>query len=318
MALQFAVLASGSRGNATWARAGGAGLLIDLGLGPRVLEARLEQVGARGDELAAALLTHTHSDHIKPDTLRWLANRKVPLFCHEGHGELLSTFRGFRALDKMGLVHRFDDRPFLTPAGFRAEAITLSHDGGPTFGFRIEARQNQRGRATCLGYVTDTGLWTDQVATALADADLLAIEFNHDVDMQRRSGRPPALINRVLGDRGHLSNEQAAGLVAEVLRISAPGRARHLVLLHLSQQCNQPALASSTARAVVREAGRRIAVHAAQQDIVTPRLFLQPNTRTTRSVATGAQGPRRSVGKRSSSRTVSRAQAHRDSFLFCQ
>ena len=64
--------------------------------------------------------------------------------------------------------------------------------------------------------MADTGCWTGAAADALTDVDLLAVEFNHDVEMQRRSGRPWHLIARNLGDRGHLSNDQGAALVAEV------------------------------------------------------------------------------------------------------
>src|SRR3954449_1920509 len=85
MSVQFAVLASGSRGNATLIRSGGAGLLIDLGVGPRTLEARLASVGSGWGHVAAALLTHTHGDHVDNNTLHNLARRGVPLYCHEAH-----------------------------------------------------------------------------------------------------------------------------------------------------------------------------------------------------------------------------------------
>ena len=114
---------------------------------------------------------------------------------------------------------------------------------------------------------------------ALADVDLLGVEFNHDVEMQRRSGRPPALIARVLGDRGHLSNAQGADFVAAVLARSRPGTIRHLVLLHLSHQCNLPHLALGVARAAIRGTGRRVALHAALQAAAHPNLWLAPARR---------------------------------------
>src|SRR5262249_58433243 len=88
----------------------------------------------------------------------------------------------------------------------------------------------------------------DELADALADVDLLALEFNHDVGLERSSGRSPYLIARVLGEEGHLSNEQAANLLREVLRRSPPGRLRQLVQLHLSRECNRPHLAPETAQ----------------------------------------------------------------------
>src|SRR5262245_9453933 len=85
MALQFVVLASGSRGNAALVRAGGPSLMIDLGLGPRTIHARLAEVGPSWDAIAGVLLTHTHGDHVGPNALRWAARRKLTLHCHESH-----------------------------------------------------------------------------------------------------------------------------------------------------------------------------------------------------------------------------------------
>jgi hypothetical protein len=106
----------------------------------------------------------------------------------------------------------------------------------------------------------------DELASQLADVDLLAVEFNHDVAMQHASGRTHRLIQRVLGDEGHLSNVQATDLVRAVIAHSTPGRLRHLVQLHLSRDCNRPTLARQAARALLDELGLSIALHTAEQD----------------------------------------------------
>jgi phosphoribosyl 1,2-cyclic phosphodiesterase len=282
MAVQFAVLASGSSGNATLVRSRGAGLLIDLGIGPRALASRLESVGADLGHVAAALLTHTHGDHIQSASLAAMARRRVPFYCHEGHRADLARHSGFAALEADGLVRHYDDRPFLTPCGIGVEPIALSHDAGPTFGFRIEA-PSERGRpSVSIGYLADTGCWSSGMADFLTDVDLLAVEFNHDVEMQRRSRRSPHLIARNLGDRGHLSNAQGAEFVSAVLGRSGSRSVRHLVLLHLSRQCNSPTLAVRTARAAVRGTGRRVSVHAALQSPAHPNLWLEPARRRSR------------------------------------
>jgi hypothetical protein len=105
------------------------------------------------------------------------------------------------------------------------------------------------------------------------------------VDLQRQSNRPPRLIARNLGDRGHLSNRQAADFVSAVLERSGRGSIRHLVLLHLSGQCNNPNLALKTARAAVRGRGRRVMVHAALQAPAHPNLWLEPARRRSPGVA---------------------------------
>ncbi len=285
MPIQFSVLASGSRGNSSLIHAGGAGLLIDLGLGPRALAGRLEAVGSSWDHIAAALLTHTHGDHVRDATLRWLSRRRLPLICHEGHRRSLSRHPGFRALEELGLVRHYDDRPFLAPMGLRVEPIRVSHDGGPTFGFRVEGKATHRKGSVALGYVADTGFWWDELADALTDVDVLGVEFNHDVEMQSRSGRSPSLIARNLGQGGHLSNEQGAGLISAVLARSAPGSIRHVVLLHLSQDCNCPDLATRVARQALRSHGSRATVHAAGQWSPHPEIALQPRRRRAVAVA---------------------------------
>src|SRR5262249_17271992 len=147
-------------------------------------------------------------------------------------------------------------------------------DSGATFGFRFESTTDLFGPSAALGYAADLGCWDADLLAGLTNVDLLALEFNHDVELEYRSSRHPRLVSRVLGDDGHLSNEQAAKLLHEVLRLSAPGRLRHLVQLHLSRECNRPALALAAARAVLDGQGATIVVHTASQDEPGPTLHL--------------------------------------------
>jgi phosphoribosyl 1,2-cyclic phosphodiesterase len=286
VATQFAVLASGSRGNSTLIRGGCPGVLIDVGIGPRDLRSRLQSVGASWSEVAAVVLTHTHGDHIDSATFAEVARRRLSLHCHEGHRTTLTRDPGFQRLEAAGLVSCYDeDRPFLTATGVRLEPIPVPHDGGPTFGFRIEVSCARRTRPVSIGYLADSGCWSEQMADALADVDVLGVEFNHDVGMQKSSGRPWVLIRRNLGDRGHLSNHQGAEFVEAVLKRSRRGALQHLVLLHLSQQCNQPELAIEAAQSAVRHAGRRVNVHAAQQSPAHPNLWVRPGRKTAQTIA---------------------------------
>ncbi len=139
--------------------------------------------------------------------------------------------------------------------------IALRHDGATTCGFRFEGNGAILGAEWAVGYAADLGCWQPELARSLADVELLALEFNHDVNMQMRSGRSPHLIRRVLGDEGHLSNEQAAGLLAEIVRTSTPGRLRDVVQLHLSEQCNDPEFAYAAAQKTCVELGLDVAIH---------------------------------------------------------
>lgn len=286
MALGFTVLASGSKGNASLVRVDGSSVLIDSGLGPRSLARRLDAVGVDCGSLRGVVLTHTHGDHAHDLTLRWLARQGVPLHCHPGHLDEAGHRPGFRELDSSGLIRTYDDRPFLVAPGLWVEPFELRHSG-PTFGFRLEGREGRKGRPSRIGYLTDTGCWSDRVADSLADVDLLGIEFNHDVEMERCSGRSPALIWRNLGDRGHLSNDQGAGLISAVLERSSPGTLRHVVLLHLSEQCNRPDLAVTVARDALKRSDRRAMVLAASQAVPLDPLRVRPSRRPRAAVPAG-------------------------------
>jgi hypothetical protein len=183
----------------------------------------------------------------------------------------------------------------------RCRPLQLRHDGGPTFGFRFEGPGDIYGRPWALGYLADLGSWTQDLARALTDVDLLALEFNHDVDLETGSGRSPRLIDRVLGDDGHLSNAQAAALLHEVVRSSASGRPQFLVQLHLSRDCNRPDLAAEAAWAVLGDREGTIEVHTASQERPGPTLTLGVfSTRTGPS----PHRPRAAPPRKQSRRTV--------------
>jgi phosphoribosyl 1,2-cyclic phosphodiesterase len=276
MPLRFTVLASGSAGNACLLEADGFGLLLDAGLGPRQLATRMAAVGASWSQVHAALLTHTHTDHWKDRTLAHLRRRRIPLYCHVAHQPVLATYGWeFVRLQDARLVRTYEaDAELELAASLRCRPLPLAHDGGATFGFRFHGTGALFGPSWSMAYVADLGSWTPELARALADVDLLALEFNHDVELESASGRSPRLIARVLGDHGHLSNDQAAALLREVLRLSPPGRLRHVVQLHLSRECNHASLASQAARAVVAGQAAAIQVYTASQDRPGPSLTL--------------------------------------------
>ncbi len=274
MAVHFHVLASGSSGNCSVLDLDGCAVLIDLGLGPRQLAGRCREHPPLWERIGAALLTHLHGDHWNDNTLKHLLQHRVPLYCHPEHTALGQWSDAFTALCEAGLVHRYSaGQSFALGDACRCAPLELKHDGGVTCGFRFE------GASWALGYAADLGSWDRDLARRLADVDVLALEFNHDVAMQYASGRSPRLIRRVLGDHGHLSNNQAAALFAEVLRRSERGRLQHLVQLHLSRQCNRPELAHRAAQAVIERTGAAVAVHLTTQDTAGPRLAIDGGRR---------------------------------------
>lgn len=275
MSLRLTVLASGSGGNSSLLEVEGFRLLVDAGLGPRQLARRFTAAGATWDRIRAVVLTHTHSDHWKERTLAHLLRLRIPLYCHADHVQDLRLYCAmFADLQGAGLVRLFETgRPFSLAPHLECLPFELQHDIRPTFGFRFDCQPDLFGTATSVAYAADLGTWDGALAATLSDVDILALEFNHDVGLQRASDRPEPLIERVLGDRGHLSNEQAACLLREVLARSAPGRLQHLVQLHLSRQCNRPELAAQAARTVLADLGSKTQVHTAAQDTSTTILF---------------------------------------------
>jgi phosphoribosyl 1,2-cyclic phosphodiesterase len=276
MPLRFTVLASGSSGNATYLNANGFGILLDIGLGPRDLTGRLSQAGASWDDVHAVLLTHTHTDHWNEYTLGYLCKRRIPLHCHANHSRrLVATSTAFAKLRAAKLIRHYRTATaFEIASGVCCRPLTLRHDGGATFGFRLEGTPSLFDQSWAVGYVADLGCWDKELVAALADLDVLAVEFNHDVGMERASGRAARLIARVLGDDGHLSNDQAAALIKEVVVCSTPGRLRQVVQLHLSRECNTPGLAARAAQGVFDRLGILATLNTACQDKPGPTITI--------------------------------------------
>src|SRR4051812_48313381 len=267
MPARFCVLASGSAGNCAFVQAAGGGVLIDAGLGPRFIASRLASFGAAWRDVHAVVLTHTHSDHWKDWTLAHLRQQGVPLYCSPRHHDGLTRYGGaFEPLADAGLVRAFTDGdPIELPAGITLRPIPVPHDADPTYGFRIDGPPGLFGPQWSIGYASDLGEARPELIEAFADVNVLAIEFNHCERMERASGRPWFLIQRVLRAHGHLSNDQAAEAVRAIVGASDPKSLKHLVQLHLSRDCNLPSLAQEAGRAALADVGSAAVVTTAQQ-----------------------------------------------------
>lgn len=239
------ILASGSSGNCTLlALRRGMVLrliLIDLGLSPRRTFRTLAELGLRPDQIDDAILTHLDSDHFRPEWLKALpAHARLRM-----HARHASQFRTLGWLGGVGdaddRIHAFDE-PFDIDDGVRIRPHLMSHDEAGVATLRIDMPGLGAGN---LGFCTDLGHVTQDLIDHLrADTeggegggvDVLAMESNYCPDLQLASARPWFLKQRIMGGSGHLSNQQAL----EAVRAISPRE--HVVLLHLSRQCNDPAL----------------------------------------------------------------------------
>jgi phosphoribosyl 1,2-cyclic phosphodiesterase len=278
MSARLTVLASGSSGNATLLQADGFGLLIDCGISARQLGNRLALRGLTWRNINAVILTHTHSDHWCHSALKALALHAVPLYCHSDHVLDIEHCDHFAGLHAAGLIHHYSASTWLDlTKNLRVLPHEVSHDADPTFAFRCE------GSSWAVGYAADLGEWDDALVETLANADVLALEFNHDVRMQKTSGRPRFLIDRVLGAWGHLSNQQGAALVSAIREQSQAPPSKGVVTLHRSRQCNTPELVEAAAKKVLR--GSNVPLHLAEQSQPTVTIELEARSSVRRGPA---------------------------------
>ena len=176
------------------------------------------------------ILTHIHGDHWKDLTLAELGSRRIPLYAHVDHIDHLgSTARAYESLRRARLIREYSGgQPLELKPGVVVRPLRVSHDAEPTFAFRIDGADSQ-GPAWSIGYASDLGCGSSELIEDFAGVNVLALEFNHDVRMERRSRRPKFLIDRVLSDWGHLSNDQAGELAAAIIERSGDRVPEHLV-----------------------------------------------------------------------------------------
>lgn len=232
--LRFSVLGSGSGGNSSVLQWAGRSMLIDAGFGPRTTARRLRAAGIDLADLTAVCVSHFDRDHFRPTWMAALLQYRIKLLLHRWHLGDFERLPGARLLGRAGLLHVFDSQPFEVMASLTGTAVRLPHDMKGTTGFLFESAGGR------VGYATDLGHVPAELIHRFAGVDLLAIESNYDPQMQMQSGRPVFLKRRIMGGRGHLSNEQAFDAVRRIVDASPAGCPQHIVLLHRSRQCNCP------------------------------------------------------------------------------
>lgn len=231
--LRFKNLGSGSTGNATLVEArSGAGtasrLLVDCGLGIRILTQRLAQAGLVPGELNGIFITHEHADHVGC-VLSLALRARIPVWMSRG------TFMAMGEPDFDGLLRLAHDMEPFTVGDLLLNPFTVPHDA------REPLQLSCTDGDTRLGILTDLGHATPHVLAALQGCHTLLLESNHDPDLLAASGYPAFLQRRISGNLGHLANDAAAG-IAQQLR--HPGL-RQVVAAHLSRQNNRPDLAQA-------------------------------------------------------------------------
>jgi phosphoribosyl 1,2-cyclic phosphodiesterase len=245
------MLGSGSSGNAILIECDGSRILIDCGFGTRTLAGRLKTIGVKPESIEGCLVTHEHTDHVKgagAAAKRW------------GWG-VYATPGTSRApeLEKAN-VHLFAPGMTIEFPRMRVTSTATPHDANESVGFVVESRST----GARAGVFHDMGHVTRAVAGACESLDILVLESNHDDDMLRNGPYPPFLQRRIASRVGHLSNRDAGNF----MRDAASRQLNHLVLAHLSENCNSPKVALGSMKAALSKTVFKGSLSAAPQDSV--------------------------------------------------
>ena len=255
--MDYICFASSSSGNCALLRGGGVNLLIDAGISMKRIRTGLRSLGLDLGDLRGVLVTHEHSDHVS--ALGMLSKyTDLPFFVSSGTGE---------ALLREGKCARKNLRPLgedltVCLGELRILGVPLMHDAAQPIGWRIE------GEKSAAAVLTDLGTLTEGVLAAARGCRFAVVECNHDVEMLRRGPYPPYLQRRILGDRGHLSNETGARLARHL----AENGAEEVLLGHLSRENNRPGLALAAVR---EQVGASLRVNVAPPDTPSPKISVE-------------------------------------------
>ena len=221
------VLGSGSSGNAVLIEAGGSRVLVDAGFSPRMLASRLSAIGVAPASIEACIVTHEHSDHVKgavAGARKW----GWSLFASAG------TVEAWPELDEVRCTRVVAGESVALSRMMLTTCVT-PHDAASPIGVRLMSNASGASAVVC----TDIGHASDSVRALCGEADLLVLESNHDESMLWSGPYPPSVRARIASRTGHLSNRASA----ELARDAVHKNLAHVVLAHLSEQCNDHGLA---------------------------------------------------------------------------
>ncbi|MDM5157570.1 MBL fold metallo-hydrolase [Bacillus sp. DX1.1] len=241
MSLHFSVLASGSTGNALYVGTEREKLLVDAGLSGKATEALFQQAELDICDISGILVTHEHSDHIKG--LGVLARKyHLPVYANEKTWNAMEHSIGNIPTDQKFIFSIGDVKTF---GDIEVESFGVSHDAAEPMFYTF----HHNGRK--LAHITDTGYVSDRMKGIIKGANAFVFESNHDVEMLRMGRYPWSTKRRILSDVGHVSNEDAALAMTDVIT----DETKHIYLAHLSSDNNMKELARMSVAQVLEEKG---------------------------------------------------------------
>lgn len=240
---KFTTLYSGSSGNSAVIEEDGSYLLVDIGKSCRKTMQALDALDLAPGRLQGILITHEHIDHVSGLKV-FLKKNHVPVYASPATLDMLAAQDRLPAGAQLCPV----DGSVQDAGGFGVQGFATSHDAIDCHGYRITTPKGKT-----MAIATDLGYLSETVHTALSGASLVALESNYDPFMLRTGPYPYALKVRIAGQRGHLSNDECAGKVLELIQEGC----EKFCLCHLSHENNTPAHALGTVKNLLTAAGVR-------------------------------------------------------------
>lgn len=223
--MKVKVLSSGSKGNTTYIECGNTKILIDLGNSCKYVRDKLKGIGIDGNDIDAVLMTHAHSDHTKG--LKVFLNKFNPL--------VYVTREMLDELDYLSHYHIITNKSF-SIGDINIDVIKTSHDAPGSVGYIIN------GDDKSIVYITDTGYINNKYFDILKNKEVYIMESNHDIEMLNNGPYPFRLRQRILGDKGHLSNYDSSKYISSFIG----NKTKCVMLAHLSEENNTNELAYNT------------------------------------------------------------------------
>ncbi|WP_343209016.1 MBL fold metallo-hydrolase [Anaerolentibacter hominis] len=234
--MKFCSIASGSSGNCIYVGSENTHVLVDVGISGKRVAGGLEQIEVRPDELSAILITHEHTDHISG--LGVMARKyHIPVYAT---AETLDAILSTRSIGRIeeSLLHDVRPDEKFSLGEFKIDPFSIPHDAANPVCYSLEAGNHK------VAVATDLGQYDDYIVKHLEGAEILLLEANHDINMLEVGPYPYMLKKRILGERGHLSNDNSGRLICRLFNDSL----KYVILGHLSKENNYPALAYETVK----------------------------------------------------------------------
>ena len=238
---RFASIASGSSGNSIYFGSDNTHILIDAGISNKRIEEGLKNLGLKVSDLSGVFITHEHSDHIQG--LKILTKKyQIPIYATKGTLDYIKKKKIIEGYE--GLCNIIAADTEFSVADINAKVFKISHDASEPVGFRLSTA----GKSVAVA--TDMGVYDEYIVDNLQNLDAIMLEANHDIRMLEVGPYPYHLKRRILGNKGHLCNENAGKLLARILH----DKIKHIFLGHLSKENNYPSLAYETVKVEIDEA----------------------------------------------------------------